>query len=133
MWKLVILYWWFWYQCYRHGCDFIPRNSDGRLDRQQIKPQQLPLSLWWLSVGMFQAIVIQTTLKKLLLFVSCSYESKFLNKWAQWLIKFFQGPSNWTPHQQLLTPRHLDSILQSVAIPDIYSLSDFTDAVIGTD
>lgn len=43
-------------------------------------------------------------------------------------------PSNWAHHEQLLTPGHLESILQSVnAIPEVYSLLDFTDAVIGTD
>lgn len=79
------------------------------------------------------AIVIQAALKKLLLFVSVCMSPGFFTKGLNEISNPLD-PSNWACHEQLLTPRHLESILQSGnAIPEVYSFLDFTDAVIGTD
>lgn len=128
-------YWWFWYQCHRLGDDLIPRNSSERLNRTGSKLNHCSSCL---VCGGSVLVCSRGN--------SYSTNSKkvtsicFLFIWIQVSSQMGCPIKHQILHRSfkldtsLLTPRHLDSILQSVnAIPEVYSLFDFINAVTVTD
>lgn len=109
MWKPVISYQWFWYQCHRNSFDFIPRSYSGKKTGSKLNHCSSDSHLCCLSVCILQG-----------LFIRLLSESYFCFLFIQVQISSVMGPMK---HQTL--PGSFKPYLDRFILLDIISIASW--------